>query len=103
MSEAADERYARLAAGFTGLADVTQPERRGFARGGLMRAGKLFAVLRGEGLLLKLPADRVSQLIDMGHGDPFDANKGRPMREWVVAGGEADWDRLAREAYDFAG
>jgi hypothetical protein len=97
------ERYELLAE--TLLADpaITRPERRGFAQGGLMRDGKLFATLRGEELLLKLPAARVAALIASGQGAPFDANKGKPMKEWVLAGMSADWDVLAREAMGFVG
>jgi hypothetical protein len=96
-------RFAEIVAAFSGDPAVIQPERRGFARGGLMRDGKLFAVLRGDELLLKLPTNRVAQLISSGHGSPFDANKGKPMKEWVTARMTADWPALAREAFDFVG
>jgi hypothetical protein len=96
-------RYAVLVAEFDDDPAVTQPERRGFAQGGLMRHGKLFATLRGDDLLLKLPADRVATLIVSGHGAPFDANKGKPMKEWVLANMTADWLALAREAAGFVG
>ncbi|RAK61852.1 hypothetical protein DJ021_15805 [Phenylobacterium hankyongense] len=59
--------------------------------------------MRGETLLLKLPAARVAELIAAGVGSPFDANKGRPMKEWVTVGAEAGWLALAREAAAFVG
>jgi hypothetical protein len=66
-----------------------------------MRNGKLFARLRGDALLLKLPAGRVAHLIAAGQGAAFDANKGKPMKEWVLANALADWPALAREAAAF--
>ena len=59
-------------------------------------------VVRGE-LVVKLPADRVSAIVEAGQGTRFDAGKGRPMREWasVPADGDADWDALAAEALGF--
>jgi hypothetical protein len=84
---------------------VTRSDRRGFARGGLMRDGKLFATLRGDALLLKLPSPRVAELIATGAGLPFDANKGQPMKEWITvrAAPGVDWLALSREAARFAG
>lgn len=51
---------------------------------GLKSEGKFFAFTRGEELVVKLNQERVAQLIGDGTGSPFDAGKGRPMREWVV-------------------
>jgi uncharacterized protein YndB with AHSA1/START domain len=50
---------------------------------GLKTAGKFFAFPHGEEIVLKLPAERVEELVTSGAGNPFDAGKGRPMREWV--------------------
>jgi hypothetical protein len=97
------ERYEALAETLLGDPAISRPERRGFARGGLMKDGKLFATLRGDELLLKLPAARVAALIASGQGAPFDANKGKPMNEWVLAGMNAGWDALALEAAAFVG
>ena len=66
-------------------------------------AGKFFAfVTRGQ-LVVKLPAERVSQLIASGEGRVFDAGKGRPMKEWVglVPGDDAACAEYMREARKF--
>jgi hypothetical protein len=97
----AAQRYGALASGLLDEPGVTLSDSRGFARGALMIHGKLLAALRGEALLMKLPAERVRALIASGHGAPFDANKGKPMKEWVLAKMSADWDALAREAKAF--
>jgi hypothetical protein len=97
------ERYGALASTLLGEPGVTMSDSRGFARGALMIHGKLLVALRGDDLLIKLPAERVAALIASGHGAPFDANKGKPMKEWVLAKMSADWDALAREAMVFVG
>jgi len=99
-----DDAYAALEAHFLAKPGVTRSVKRGFAEGGLMTAGKLFAVQhRGEQLLLKLPAGRVAALIAAGTGAPFSAGGGRVMKEWVLAQPDAaeDWLDLAREAEAF--
>lgn len=69
------------------------------------RHGRFFASLdrRSGALVVKLPADRVTELITAGHGVPF-APAGRVFREWVAIP-RADrrrWRALLTEARDHA-
>ncbi len=67
--------------------------------------GRIFAMLvRGE-LVVKLPRQRVAELVEAGTAHWFDAGKGRPMPEWAslsVAQAGA-WPKLVAEAYEFVG
>lgn len=98
-----DAQYAAVIAALTHLPGVTVANKRGFGYGGLMVGGKLFATIQGQTLLLKLPANRVAGLISNGDGAPFDAGKGRPMREWIAVqcNERIDWLALSREALAF--
>lgn len=67
--------------------------------------GSIFAMLTAGRLVVKLPRDRVTKLIEGGTGGPFGAGKGRPMKEWLTfaSDDEETWLALAREALDFVG
>ena len=106
-----DEAYAAIEAAFLGKPGVTRSAKKGFAEGGLMTGGKLFAVPhRGDQLLLKLPTGRIEGLIATGKGARFamgpksgGKDGGRVMKEWVLAQPEAtdEWLSLAAEAEAF--
>jgi len=101
-----DDAYAALEAHFLAKPGVARSLKRGFAEGGLMTSGKLFAIQhRGDQLLLKLPTGRVEALIATGQGAPFVMGKDgkRVMKEWVLAQPEAadDWLALAKDAEAF--
>jgi TfoX/Sxy family transcriptional regulator of competence genes len=84
--------------------EAPEPTRRAFGSNALKVNGKIFATLVRGSLVLKLPKARVASLIDAGLGGPFDAGKGKPMKEWVtILGGERSWLSLAREARLFVG
>src|SRR5215471_13270272 len=100
-----EARYEDLVADLVGEPGVTPPQGGGFGRSAIRLNGKIFVMfVRGQ-LVLKLPAGRVDDLIAGGHGTRFDANKGKPMREWVTLarGSDLAWLPLAREALSFAG
>src|SRR5437870_3075531 len=99
------QRYDEIVAALLKAPDVSQSAKKGFGQSGLMVRGKLFAILRADELLLKLPAARVKELIASGDGKPFDAGRGRPMKEWatIKPSAKTDWLALAREAMMFVG
>jgi hypothetical protein len=99
----AKDRFRTIVAELSASDGVAISNKRGFSHGGLLVHGKIFAILRRDALLLKLPETRVSNLIANGDGGVFDAGKGRPMKEWVIIPfhSSADWLRLAGEARSF--
>lgn len=99
-----EERFNQLAAALVGRKGVALGSgRRGFGSGALQADGRIFAMVTRGRIVLKLPPKRVSALISAGHGSPFDAGKGRPMREWVVLeeGAYENLLSLAQEARAF--
>lgn len=101
----AEQRFAGLIAELTVSPDVTGPDAsgRGFGSSALKTNGSIFAMLTADALVVKLPADRVRGLIDEGTGDPFDAGKRRPMKDWLTVTTDDDdvWLALAHEAHHF--
>lgn len=70
-----------------------------FRSQGLRTTAGFFAFLHPNGLVLKLPALRIDQLVSTGGGEPFRSGQ-RVMKEWVVVprSRSRQWSRLAREA-----
>jgi hypothetical protein len=103
MTPSQQSRYARLSEQFLNRPNVTQ-EGKGFGSSALRIDGRIFAMLSSRSeFVVKLPRKRVDQLIQSGDGLPFDAGKGRPMKEWVVVhpASPLDWTSLAEEALNF--
>ena len=102
MAETPADRYAALA---EALADLSDPPATGtgFGSSTLKTGGRIFAMLSHDLLIVKLPARRVAELIASGAGGPFDANKGRPMKEWLTVHSTTleEWLAVAREARAF--
>ncbi len=80
------------------------PARGAFGSNGLKVDGRIFAMLVRGALVVKLPRERVEALIRSGRAEPFDAGRGRAMKEWAtVRGSEPGWLALAKEALEYVG
>jgi hypothetical protein len=100
-----EDRYQDLVDELIGADGVTPPRGgSGFGRPALRFQNKIFAMFVRGRLVVKLPAERVGELIAAGEGVRFDANKGTPMREWLSLDPDSarPWLALATEALDFA-
>ena len=62
---------------------------------------KFFAVWWHEQLVLKLPPERLQELVASGAATPFEPMEGRAMNGWVVVGPDAAWPPLLGEARAF--
>lgn len=107
-----DARMARTPEQLWGPIAKTQLATRGVTAGtgfgkteGLRISGKIFAMLVGDELVVKLPKERVDELVDAGVAKRFDAGKGRPMKEWASIAPSASrrWRDLVDEARTFVG
>ena len=76
-----------------------------FGAGGLATGGKYFAMLYKDRLVLKLPRERVDELVSAGEGEHFDPGHGRKMKEWISLAEDSsvDWMKLTRESHAFVG
>jgi hypothetical protein len=106
MSEGAggEDRFGPLVAALAGRDGVALGGgKRGFGSDALQVGGRIFAMLTRGRVVVKLPRERVRDLIDARKGAPFDAGKGRPMQEWVVLEESADDEllQLAEEARSY--
>ncbi len=98
-----ETRYVQLTNQFLARPNVTQ-EGKGFGASALRVHGRIFAMLSARSeFVVKLPRRRVEELIESGGGLPFDAGKGRPMKEWLVVppASPLDWSSIAEEALTF--
>lgn len=103
-----EESFERLCRTLLAEPDVTRESdssqrRGGFGSSALKVNGKIFAMLVGGQLVVKLPRHQVDSLVMLGEGEHFTAGKGRPMREWLVlrSRSEYQWERWARESLAF--
>jgi hypothetical protein len=98
-----DPKFAVVVEAFKGERRVAYGGK-GFGSTALKLDGKIFALLSSKGrFVVKLPRERVDELVGRGQGQYFDPGKGRLMKEWLAVGGQSiSWLELAREAYAFA-
>jgi hypothetical protein len=76
----------------------------GFGRSqGLRIDRKIYAMLVNDELVVKLPKDRVDELVGSGVGRRFEPGTGRVMKEWlsVPASAPRRWKALVGEAKTF--
>jgi hypothetical protein len=76
----------------------------GFGRSeGLRVSGRIFAMLVKGELVVKLPRDRVEDLVASGVAHLFDPGHGRLMKEWasVTPNAGRRWGKLVEEARAF--
>ena len=91
----ADERWQELADGAVG-GDVTQGTM--FGSKGLRTGKKFFAIWWHEQLVVKLPAQRLAELIEAGSGHLFEPMPGRTMNGWLLVEPSTEWNPLVAEA-----
>jgi hypothetical protein len=81
VSGAVEELFEQVAARL--LAEDPEVQQGRMLRAvGLQAGGKFFAYAGDGDLVVKLPAERVDELVATGDGRPFESG-GRRMREWV--------------------
>jgi hypothetical protein len=94
----ASDRWQQLVADVEG-GDVTPGKM--FGSAGLRTGTKFFAIWWHEQLVVKLPGQRLAELVAAGDGEPFEPMPGRAMNGWLVLGSGAEWPPLIEEARAF--
>jgi len=98
--------FESLCEEYAGVSGVTVPDGggSGFGSNAIKINKSILAMLVNDWLDVKLQAGRVAALIFSGDGLPFDAGKGKPMKEWVGLTVDDDACRvLVAEAMAFVG
>jgi hypothetical protein len=106
-----EQRFAKIVEALRHHPRVTPPSgggqvNRKFGSAALKIDDKIFAMISSKGtFVVKLPRQRVDELVAAGEGERFDPGHGRLMKEWltVATASEKLWLRLAREALAFVG
>lgn len=71
---------------------------------GMKKGGKMFVMFMKGDLVVKLPEQRVREVIDSGDGKPFDPGTGKPMKNRVLirVSKKDSWIRYCEEAKNHA-
>ena len=101
-----EARYEALVETLLSTTNVSRDlsEKKMFGSSALRAGSKVFAILNHGKLVVKLPRQRVDELLAAGAGERFDPGKsGRFMKEWLVVAPTytGEWLPLAREALEF--
>jgi hypothetical protein len=101
-----EEAYAKIVRAFASSAGVTigAKGKRGFGSSALRTKDKIFAMVSSKGaFVVKLPRQRVDELVASGAGTRFDPGHGRIMKEWVELDAtlQDSWLEIAKEAKSF--
>lgn len=103
-----EERFATVRAAFRNHPKVALPtpderSQKRFGADTLKVGDKIFAMLVRDTFVVKLPQQRVADLVAAGAGSHFDSGNGRLMKEWVAIApmSEREWLPLAEEALAF--
>lgn len=95
-----DLRFAPVVRAFAEVRGVAAGKL--FSSDGLKVNGKIFAMFGRGRLVLKLPKDRVDEMVGAGKAERFNPGHGRLMKEWAAfQSEEGHWVELVQEAYRF--
>ncbi|NPE09805.1 MAG: hypothetical protein GNW80_16105 [Asgard group archaeon] len=94
----AEEHWLKIKEQFLKMKDV---QKQGEA---LKIKKKMFVFLNMENITVKLPKERVTELLNSGEGLPYDPGNGKIMKEWVTIPLESSdkWIAFAKEGMRFA-
>ena len=96
--------FAKVVKAFAKDPHITSPgDGKGFGSSALKINGKIFAMMSSrDRFVVKLPRERVAELVKAGNGRQFSPGPGRVMKEWLeVKATKPQWNALAKEARDF--
>lgn len=93
--------FQKVIDGLKGDSSVTPAKM--FGAPGLKVNGKFFVTFFKGAFVIKLPRERVDDLVKSGQGVYFDPGMGKVMKEWVAIDPSAsdEWINLAKESKEF--